>query len=285
LSNARVSLRLSYGACLLSLAACAQGIQTPSAEDLIDNSAVGGGGTGAVSVANTSFSGSSTVGSSGSTSQGGSFGAAGSASGGSSPGGGATGGSGSTAGSSALGGAPGAAGSSTGSAGTGSSVGGGTGAEGCTYAQPGDVGFVLQYKWENATDSIYFDVEIDNPNQRTITIGNLKFRYYLVTSDLGTLSTDFYLQQIKKFNGTTQDLDVTPTATVTDSYLEIAFPGSMSTLETGESLTVKVHTHNSDYKIHDETQDYSYSPSTTLIPWCKIVLFEQTAMAWGTPPP
>lgn len=283
MSNARVFLRLSYGACLLSLAACAQGIQTPSAEDLTDNT-TGGGGTGAVSVANTSFSGSSTVSSSGSTSQGGSFGASGSGSGGSSLGG-ATAGSSSAAGNSSVGGTLGAAGSGTASAGTGSSVGGGTGAQGCTYAQPGDVGFVLQYKWENATDSIYFDVEIDNPNQRTITIGALKFRYYLVTSDLGTLSTDFYLQQIKKFNGTTQDLDVTPTATVTDSYLEIAFPGSMSTLATGESLTVKVHTHNTDYKIHDETLDYSYSPSTTLIPWCKIVLFEQTAMAWGTPPP
>jgi hypothetical protein len=278
LSNALAFLRLSCGACLLGVMACAQGIQSPGTdEDLTDTS---GGSSGALSESGaTSLSSSGAVGASGSTSQGGAFGASGSGS--ISAGTGGTG----TAGSSAGGARGGTGGAGTGTAGSSTSLGGGTGAQGCTFAQPGDVGFALQYKWENATDSIYFDVEIDNPNERTVTIGDLKFRYYLVTSDLGTLTTDFYLKQIKRFNGTTQDLDVTPTATVTAAYLEISFPGSASTLATTESLTIKVHAHNSDYKIHDETNDYSYSPSTTLIPWCKIVLYEQTAIAWGTPPP
>jgi hypothetical protein len=285
LSNALAFLRLSCGACLLGIVACAQGIQSPvTDEDLTDT----GGSSGALSGSGaTSVSSSGALGTSGSTSQGGAFGVSGSgsSSAGASPGGSSTGGSSAGGTTSSQAGAGGTGTAGAGTAGSSTSLGGGTGAQGCTFAQPGDVGFALQYKWENATDSIYFDVEIDNPNQRTVTIGDLKFRYYLVTSDLGTLTTDFYLKQIKRFNGTTQDLDVTPTATVTATYLEISFPGSASTLATTESLTIKVHAHNSNYTIHDETNDYSYSPSTTLIPWCKIVLYEQTAIAWGTPPP
>jgi hypothetical protein len=53
----------------------------------------------------------------------------------------------------------------------------------------------------------------------------------------------------------------------------------------GEFLTVKVHTHNDMYQTHDQTMDYSFNPSTTLVPWCKIVLYEQAPVAWGTLPP
>jgi len=50
-------------------------------------------------------------------------------------------------------------------------------------------------------------------------------------------------------------------------------------------LQVKLHVHNSDYKVHNQTSDYSFNPSTAMIPWCQIVLYEQAPIAWGTPPP
>jgi len=33
-----------------------------------------------------------------------------------------------------------------------------------------------------------------------------------------------------------------------------------------------------------QTLDYSYNPSTSMTPWCQIVLYEQAPAAWGNPP-
>jgi hypothetical protein len=259
------------------MVACAQGVSSLGTEGLTDD------GSGAVSGTATTSAGSGNIGNPGS-SQPASYsgapsysGATSSDSGAGAPsGGGSTGSTGGSTGS--AGGAAGTVGTATGTAGAANTTGA------CGHFQPGNMGPTLQSMVEPATDAIYFDVEIDNPDDRDINVGDLKFRYYLVASDLGTLSTDIYLKEIKAMNGVTRSVDVDPTVTYADSYFEVSFAGSTSKLGSGESLKVKVHTHNTDYKLHDQTMDYSYNSSTSMTPWCHIVLYELAPAAWGNPP-
>ncbi len=246
---------------------------TPGVEDLTGDSAGAANlaGSGAVGLGGA-------LGGSGAPARAGS-----SSSGGSSNASGGKGGSTSTGG---KGGAPGGAGASTaGTAGTGTvgTAGAGTGPNGCTHPQPGEDGLTVQTKLEGATDSIYFSAQIDNPDDRAANVSDIKLRYYLVTSDMGDLSSDFYLKQIKTAS-VTKEIDGAPTVTYQDGYFEISFPGSTATFGKGESFVLKVHTHNSMYKTHDQTQDYSYNASTALVPWCKVVLYDRGPLAWGTAP-
>lgn len=272
-------MRLGCLACVASILACAQGVSSPGLEGLTNDGSVSGASAGSGNVG--TLGGGSPVATGGAPGDG-SSGApssdtgAGASNGGAS--GGAAGSSGSAGNSTGNAGSSGSAGSSMGSAGAPNTTGT------CGHFQPGNMGPTLQSRAETATDAIYFDVEIDNPDNRDISVGDLKFRYYLVASDLGMLSTDIYLKEIKAVNGVTRSVDVDPTVTYADTYFELSFPGSTSKLGSGESLTVKVHTHNADYKLHDQTMDYSYNPSTSMTPWCHIVLYELGPAAWGNPP-
>ena len=248
------------------MAACAQGVQSPGTEDLTNDN----GGSGSVIAG----SGSVALGGAGAPAQAGA-----SASKGGAPSGGDKGGAPGAGGS--KGGAGGAAGAGTAGSGT---AGAGTGPSGCSHPQPGEGGLVVQTKLEGATDSIYFSAQIDNPDDRTANVSDLKLRYYLVTTDLGELSSDFYLKQIKTAS-VTKEIDGSPMVSFQSGYFEISFPGSSATFGKGESLVLKVHTHNGMYQTHDQTQDYSYNPSTALVPWCKVVLYDRGPLAWGTAPP
>jgi hypothetical protein len=267
-------LRLGCLACVVSLAACAEGITSPGTENLTD-----GVGNGSVAGFGSSAAGSSPVDQGGGPPQI-AGGAPGSAAGAPSSGAGASassGGASSSAGSNSGGGtAMGSAGSGTAGAGPTSGM--------CGHFQPGNMGPTLQSKLEGAADSIYFTVEIDNPDDRDVHVGDLKYRYYVDTSDLGTLMADTWGKQIKAVSGTTRDLDKDPTVTFAATYFEVTFPGSTSMISSGESLQVKLHVHNSMYQVHNQTSDYSYNPSATLTPWCHIVLYELAPIAWGTPP-
>jgi hypothetical protein len=248
--------------------ACAQGVSSPGTEGLTDSAG------GSVSSAGTTTAGSDNSGD-----------VAGSPS---SSAGGATGSSGGPGGDSA--GTP--SGGSTDAGGGPSSTAGssgatqGTGAQGCSHPQPGSMGLVVQYK-DNAADSsvpyIFFSIEIDNPDDNAVAISDLRFRYYF-NNDLTTPVTDFYSPQTKDALGSTHNLDANAlTATYTPTYLEVGFTTDAQ-LNTGESLMFQVHMHSDPNPgSHDQSTDYSYSPSTTLMPWCHVTVYQQTALAWGTP--
>jgi hypothetical protein len=285
LSNARASL------CLVSLltlsVACAQGVPSPGIEDL--NGEGDSGATGSIA-AGGSFGVAGSVGSSGSTSasQAGTFGASGSTSG--------SAGSSASAGNSAGGSAGFAGGASAGAAGTSasggsagsSSVGPGAGPLGCTYLQPGNtVGFQVQYKADDAAASvpyIYFDIEVDNGDDTAVSLSDLRLRYYF-SNDLVTPTTDFYSALVKHFNGNTENLGANDlSASYTPNYVEITSTSSLQLMK-GESLQYKVHMHSTPNPTnHVQMSDYSFNPGATLMPTCKVVLYQQTALAWGTPP-
>ena len=294
MSNARAFLRLAPQLCLFTLVACAQGVPSPGIEDLSDGS---GGTSGDLSSSGTSsISGSvGTFGGGGgtSTSQGGTFGVAGTVGTGvagysGSPAGGATGTAGSSAGGVGSGGASAGGAGGTGTAGA-SSVGGGTGTLGCTYLQPGDTGGLqVQYKPMDASASvsyIYFQVEIDNGYSNPVSLTDLHLRYYF-NNDLTTPVTDFYTPLIKLSNGNTMNVDSgSLQATYTPKYVEVTTTAA-GQINKGESFSFQVHMHSDPQPtMHTQAGDYSFNSSTTLAPDCKLVLYQQTALAWGILPP
>ena len=248
------------------MVACAQGVSSPGTEGLTYD--VGG----AVSGAGASMvSGSSSTGDVGGTP--GSSGAP-SSDGAGAPSGGSTSMAGGTSGSAGSGG------------GTTQSMAGGTGAQGCSHPQPGSMGLVVKYQDNAAVASvpyIFFGIEIDNPDDNAVAVSDLHFRYYF-NNDLTTPVTDFYSPQTKDAKGITHNLDANALkATYMPNYLEVGFTTNAQ-LNTGESLMFQVHMHSDPNPgMHDQSTDYSYSPSTTLMPWCHVTVYQQTALAWGTP--
>jgi hypothetical protein len=274
--------------------ACAQGVPSLGVEDLNGEGESGAPGSiaagGSFGVAGSVSSAGST-----STSQGGTFGASGSANGSA-----GHGGSGASAGSSSGGSLGstngGAGGTSTSSAGTSAggssagsgSVGPGAGPLGCSYLQPGNtVGLQVQFKTEAGDASvpyIYFDIEVDNGDDTPVPVSDLRLRYYF-SNDLVTPTTDFYAPLVKHVNGNTENIDATAfTASYTPNYVEITSTSSLQLMK-GESLAYKVHMHSTPNPTnHVQASDYSFSNTTALAPTCKVVLYQQTALAWGTPP-
>jgi hypothetical protein len=267
------------------MVACAQGVSSPGTENLTDN------GGGSLSGAGTSTgAGNSTSGDVGGGPPAIAGGAPGSTSGDPSSDGAGAPSAGSTSGS--TGGSTGTAGgtgSTAGSGGAGQSTGGGTGALGCSHPQPGaTTGLVVQYQDNAAGTSvpyIFFGIEIDNPDDNAVAVSDLRFRYYF-NNDLTTPVTDFYSPQTKDAKGITHNLDANALkATYMPTYLEVSFTTD-ALLNTGESLMFQVHMHSDPNPgSHDQSTDYSYSPSTTLMPSCHVIAYQQTALAWGTPPP
>jgi hypothetical protein len=218
-------------------------------------------------------------------SQGGALGVSGSSSG--SAGHGGTGGS--SAGGTSSGGTGTGTGGMMGMAGTGASVGGGSGTLGCTHLQPGGtLGLQVKYKTDAPAASvpyIYFDIEIDNLDDTPIALNELHYRYYF-NNDLTSPVTEFYSPQIKLVSGTTMPLgggDLT--ATYKPTYLEVSFTSTLS-LNKNENVYFQVHMHSDPSPgAHTQASDYSFDAAAgTLAPSCKQVLYQQTALAWGTTP-
>ena len=252
--------------CIAVAVACAQGVQSPGTDGLDDSG--GGGSLAAAGAGPTGISGRFS--SSGGPAQGGALGSAGAIGGGGRGGGSSAGGKG---------------GSSTAGA---PAAGGGTGAQGCSHPQPGGAGMTLKYQakaTENSVAYVHFGVEISNPDEQAVALSDLHLRYYF-NNDLTTPATDFYSPQIRSFNGTTHGVDGSLTATYMPTYLEVNFSSS-ATLMTEEALLFEVHMHsNPSPGMHDQTMDYSFSAAnTSLTPSCKVVLYQSSALAWGTPPP
>ncbi len=267
-------MRLGYLACIASLVACAQGIESPGTENLTNatdlggaSSSLGGGGSG--NTGNVASAGSPVTQAGAPSSSAGSS-SAGSTSAGSSSGGSSSGGSSGS--------------SSAGSSGA-AAAGAGPTSGMCGHFQPGNMGPTLESKLEPGTDAIYFSVKIANPDDREVHLSDLKFRYYVDTGALGTLMSDFYQKDITAVSKVTRQLAAEPTATVSADYLEFSFPGSGDIIQTGEFLTLKIHTHNSMFQAPNQASAYSYNSSTAFVPWCKIVLYEIGPIAWGTLPP
>jgi hypothetical protein len=138
----------------------------------------------------------------------------------------------------------------------------------------------VQYKVDDTGNSyMYFDVEIDNLDDTPVPLTDLHYRYYF-TNNLTSTATDIWTPYLKPAGGNQQDLSGVMTA-YTPTYLEVTFTGAQS-LQKNDHVFFTVHVHSDP---HPQAGDYSFdAAATTLAPSCKQILYQQTALAWGTPP-
>ena len=296
------------GWALLVPVACAEGVQDNAPPDGFGSAATGnevdsgGGGStsgganlsGAPSVLAAGQSGSVAGSPSGGDDTSGGSSTGGTATSGNSAGGasaGAPAGGGPSAGSSAGGAAAGGkggtgAGGSAGSASAGAPAGGATGA----------TGFYVQYQnMKTASSSPYIGCLLRGINNGTATVAvnQFKLRYYFTDEVMKTAQITIGYSHVA-IPGSQGGLTVTntvaklPTATATaDTYIEFSFSsGDHPMLAPQEVLefTFQLQGPAPNTDVYTQSNDYSFEASGTLETWAHVVLYQGSAIVWGTPP-
>lgn len=202
--------------------------------------------------------------------------AGGSPSAGSSAGGAAAGGKGGTS----------AGGSSAGSASAGAPAGGATGA----------TGFYVQYQnMKTASSSPYIGCLLRgiNNGSATVAVNQFKLRYYFTDEVVKPPQISIGYSHVA-IPGSQGSLTVTntvaklPTPTATaDTYIEFSFSsGDHPMLAPQEVLefTFQLQGPAPNTDVYTQNNDYSFEASGTLETWAHVVLYQGSAIVWGTPP-
>jgi hypothetical protein len=121
-----------------------------------------------------------------------------------------------------------------------------------------------------------------NTGSTDIPLSNVVVRYYF-TGNAGTYNTFFdYVAMGPGVSGSV--LALSPRAGA-NRYLELHFSSSLGTLVAGaDTGRIETRVSRSDFATLDETDDYSYKPSSTFAAQMKIVTLVAGAAIWGTPP-
>jgi hypothetical protein len=266
------------GLCLLALSCATATEEAPSGVDAV----AGAGGT--VTTGGTSsggvFSGTGGTSTGGSSTSGGSA-SGGAASGGSTSGGAATGGA-------ATGGTATGGGSATGGSSTGGSSTGGSSTGGSVGTCPGDFTVTFKDQRNNDTDYPHVLIELKN-NGSPVMLSQLALRYYLDTSPVtGSWTVNISQQELLGPNagmsGTTGSfLDVSGMPNGQNGYYELKTSAGGS-LATGQTWVVKFYAQPANYSGSDQTDDWSYAGLGVTTPTCKIPVYVNGTLVYGTEP-
>ncbi len=261
-----------FGLCFLALSCATAAEEAPSGVD-----AVAGAG-GMVTTGGTSsggvFSGTGGLSTGGTSTTGGSA-SGGSASGGVASGGASTGGT-STGGAATGGGATG--GSATGGTSTGGSVG----------TCSGDFTVTFKDQRNNNTDYPHVLIELKN-NGSPVALNQLALRYYLDTSPVtGSWTVNISQQELvgptAGVSGTTGSfVDVGGMPNGQNGYYELKTSAG-GNLATGQTFVVKFYAQPANYSGSDQTDDWSYAGLGATAPTCKIPVYVNGTLVYGTEP-
>lgn len=132
-------------------------------------------------------------------------------------------------------------------------------------------------------------LRIVNNTPENIPLSQLTIRYwYTLDSGQGqTLSCDFASIGCANITGAFVNIPVNhPNRTnVSDTYLEVGFPGNPNNLTGGGWLELGLRLNKSDWSDYNELNDYSYDPvKSTPAEWNKITLYRNGVLIWGTEP-
>ncbi len=69
-----------------------------------------------------------------------------------------------------------------------------------------------------------------------------------------------------------------------DTYLEIGFTSTAGNLASGGAVGLEFNVHAANWANYSESNDYSYSTSTTPIDWSKVTVYRNGVLIWGKEP-
>jgi DUF1680 family protein len=134
-----------------------------------------------------------------------------------------------------------------------------------------------------STNTIYANFKLVNTGTDSITLSNVKMRYYF-TND-GTQSNSFACDWATAGNSniTGSFVTITP-VTGADRYLEVGFASGAGTLAPGASTEVKARVWKSDWSNFTQTNDYSFNTgATNYIDSTNVTAYISGTLYWGTP--
>jgi hypothetical protein len=126
-----------------------------------------------------------------------------------------------------------------------------------------------------------------NNSAQTITLSQIKLRYWFTReNNRAAVSGLLYqcdLATVSCPNVTATFVNVNPTRTGADTYLEVGFSGA-ATLRPGESTEVRLRFNWNNWANFTETNDYSYLATTTYTDTTKVTVYRSGQEIWGLEP-
>jgi hypothetical protein len=163
------------------------------------------------------------------------------------------------------------------------------GAGACGSSHPAAAGLVVRCaETELAPADAYIAAtfEIVNRGTAAASLGDLRFRYWY-TRDAPYIyevaTCDQAAVGCPQLSATVAS--VVPPKTTADDRFEVAFVSGAGTIEPqASSGTIAIRVSKNDLSACDETNDYSYVPSTTLADCPHVTLYDAAGLLWGTEP-
>ena len=121
------------------------------------------------------------------------------------------------------------------------------------------------------TNSIYPRFRLVNKGDSTITLSKVTIKYYYTIDGEKTQSFWCDWADTGTANVTGSFVKLSTPQTNADYYLQIGFTSGAGTLSPGESAIVEVRFSKSDWSSYDQSNDYSFNPSSSsYVKWSKV---------------
>jgi hypothetical protein len=157
---------------------------------------------------------------------------------------------------------------------------------------------------------IQFDLKLVNSTSSPVTLSSFKVRYYFTDENAGPSTAVNFFSKIDGATYVPVDgskvsitrYDLAPAKTGANAYLEITFDAALGSLPANDYIWVRAQFHHNDYRVFDETDDYSYNaansvptddpgwlacktePGCPTFANCKTVVLQTTSVVFGNPP-
>ncbi len=134
-------------------------------------------------------------------------------------------------------------------------------------------------------NSIYPQFKLFNTGTSSITLSNVKIRYYY-TKD-GAQPQNFFCDyaSVDSSNVTGTFVSMAAPKTGADCYVEIGFSSGAGTLNPGATTEVQIRFSKSDWSNYTQTNDYSFNASSTAYTdWTKAAGYVSGTLQWGSEP-
>jgi len=127
-----------------------------------------------------------------------------------------------------------------------------------------------------------------NTGDEPIPLAELEIRYYFTNDGASSTHACNCWFAASPSSCNTLNMQVVETATSTvnaDHYIRMTFPTSTQIIQIGGSAGVwEVGCHADDWYAFNQSNDYSYTGSTTFVVWDQVTVYQNGVLIWGDEP-
>ncbi|NLD50446.1 MAG: hypothetical protein GX660_25170 [Clostridiaceae bacterium] len=136
----------------------------------------------------------------------------------------------------------------------------------------------------NTTNSIVSKFKLSNESNSTISLSDVKIRYYYSIDTDAPQSFNCDWSSVGNSNVTGKFKKMSSPKKNADHYLEIGFNSNAGEIKPGESAEVQTRFSKQDWKDYVQSNDYSFKSSSSYTNWNKVVLIVSQDLVYGSEP-